>query len=165
VRAFSQNPRSLSNLLLNFFPCADKWCFQWAQLRKPCENEVFKDNPRAVFTPAQMYLYFIIPFTVLLMIFLTVLVTTRNWLSHRAHLVPTEISFSDQGIEMSSQDGVAVLSWSTYAHYKETRWNFLLWRSSAWLLIPKRALACNDDVCRLRSTLEMHLKKSSWFFG
>jgi len=126
-----------------------------------------KPHPRAVFSSIQVLFYFMIPMGLFMMAFLTILVTTRNWLAHKSHLVPNEISFSDESIEMASPDGVAEVPWSTYGCFKETRRSFFLWKrgSSAWLMIPKRALDSPHALANFRELLVRHLTRSTWFFG
>lgn len=128
---------------------------------------ISKPDPRAVFTPIQMLFYFIIPFGLFMMIFLTLVVTTRNWLLHKKHLLTNEIGFSDESIELASPDGVAEVPWSTYGCFKETRRSFFLWKrgSPAWLLIPKRALDSAHALSNFRELLARHLARSTWFFG
>lgn len=124
-------------------------------------------HPHAIYSTAQMFCFFVLPFALFMVAMLTFLITFRNWRAHAAYLVPQEVSFSDLSIDTSSRDGTSSLPWSTYTCYKETRRSFLLWstRTSAWLLIPKRNIESADNLDRCRALLGRHVRQSPWYLG
>jgi hypothetical protein len=123
--------------------------------------------PHAVYSTAQVFFMFEVPFLFVMMAVMTLVISVYTWRLHAKYLLPQELVLSDNSLEFSGADGQGVLPWSTYTRYKETCWSFILWnpRTSLWTMLPKRAFASRNDLERCRSLLARHLLRSRWFFG
>jgi uncharacterized membrane protein len=123
--------------------------------------------PRAVYSVTQVYFMFMLPATVVMAVMVIFIAAAHPWFSHTKHLIPQEMALSEESIGMASADGTSEVPWTTYTRYKETRWSFILWkgRGGVWMMLPKRAFACADDIDRCRDLLGRHLRRSRWFFG
>ena len=112
-----------------------------------------------------MFFYFDIPFLLLLAVVVVLIGAVHNWLSHKKHLVPTELVLSEDGIETTTCDGHTSLPWNAYRNHKETRWSFLLWSGQQWIMIPKRCFTTPGSLEQGRKLLRQNVKESQWFFG
>ncbi|HWY76128.1 MAG TPA: YcxB family protein [Verrucomicrobiae bacterium] len=122
--------------------------------------------PHPVYTSTQVFFMFMLPFMMVMSVFVVVLASFYKWRSHAKYLTPQELGLSEESIHVASQDGSATLPWTAYQCFKETGRSFILWnRRNVWLLLPKRALAPGDNVERCRFLLTRHLRQSRWFFG
>jgi hypothetical protein len=130
-------------------------------------NEGAHPPPHAVYSAAQVYFMFMLPFSVIMALMVIGIFTVHPWLSHSKHLIPQEMTLSPESITFVSADGTSTLPWTIYAQYKETRRSFVIWKSwrSIWMVLPKRALASDAELERCRALVSQHLRKSRWFFG
>jgi hypothetical protein len=127
-----------------------------------------KPDPKAVYTDAQMFLYFIIPASMFSFVFYTLIAAAMQWGSHKAHLVRQEISFSPETVRQVSKDGTVEMPWSNFfMFYKETRRSFVLWKrdDSSWVMIPKRSFTSKEELSKCRLLFAQHLHPSRAFFG
>jgi hypothetical protein len=126
-------------------------------------------NPPAtpVYSPAQVFVLFILPFFLVMMGVVILAVSSLSWLTHFKSNVEQEYALSEGSIAFSGMDGSGTLPWTACTCYKETPWSFILWnsRTSAWIMLPKRAFASEDDLSRCRALLGHHLRQSRWFFS
>jgi hypothetical protein len=110
---------------------------------------------------------FVLPFTFVMMVFLTLVLSVHAWWAHSSHADTQELSLSPESIGFRGRDGSGTLPWSAYHCFKETRCSFILWnsRTSAWAMLPKRAFTSQEEIHRCRDLLARHLRKSRWFFA
>jgi hypothetical protein len=132
-----------------------------------CLYQDIHPSPRAVYSGVQVYFMFMLPFTFVMAAMIISIATIHPWLSHKKHLIPSEVALSTESIASASSDGVGVLPWTTYTRYKETRRSFIIWnpQNHLWVLLPRRAFVSPDDWQRCRELLARHLRKSRLFFG
>lgn len=122
--------------------------------------------PDAIYSGAQVFFLFEVPFLLVLIALLIPMFSFLTWRSHAKLLIPQQVAFGEESIEFASGDGSGKVPWTTYANYKETRWSFIIWKSRvAWLLVPKRYFASPDDIERFRALVGRRLQQSRWFFG
>jgi hypothetical protein len=126
-----------------------------------------KPDPRAVYSPAQVYFMFMLPVTLLMGVMVVFISAIHPWISHRKHLIPREIAVSEDSLVEASTDGTSVVPWTAFSRYKETRTCFLIWGrpGGAWLMFPKRAFCSANDLERCRALLHKKLHQSRWFIG
>jgi hypothetical protein len=124
-------------------------------------------RPHAIYTPTQMFFMFQLPFMFIMMGVLTVVISVHSWLSQIKYCRPQDVAMSDESLIFSGVDARGTVPWTFYTRYKETPWNFIVWKpgSSAWAMFPKRAFTARDDVNRCRAILARHLAYSRWFFA
>jgi hypothetical protein len=91
--------------------------------------------------------------------------SVRSWRFHVNYVGPQTITLSEQSVAYSGMDGSAILPWTSFKYYKETRWLFILWRGSHWIVMPKRSFTSTDELSWCRELLDQHLEQSRWFLG
>jgi hypothetical protein len=125
-----------------------------------------KPHPNAVYTDAQVFLYFIMPFSLVAGLIGLGMFTLHTWFLHRTFLIPQAILLGEDSMTFSSSDGVHVTPWSVYSNFKETPWSFIAWhpKTRLWMLLPKRDFSSAHDLERCRELLRKHLQPSPWFF-
>ncbi len=123
--------------------------------------------PHPVYSITQFYFLFVVPASVVAAVMLVFIFTLNAWLSQKSLLIPQETILSKESIGFVSTDGTSVLPWTNYVCHKETRRSFIAWnpKSRAWMLLPKRAFASNDELRRCRDLLASNLRASRCFFG
>jgi hypothetical protein len=129
-------------------------------------RESFHPSPTAVYSPAIVLFVIALPILVILLPIITCLITFYSWITEKSYLLPQHLVLADSGLEFRTGHEIVILPWTTYARFKESRWNFFIWkpRSSLWLMLPKRAFAGPADIDRCRSLLSQKLRRSTWFF-
>lgn len=125
-----------------------------------------KPAPNAVFSKAEVFFYFCLPFLAVLELVIFLTASLHTWLQHR-HLLKTQvISLSPAGVSFSQSDSRASTEWTGSALYKETPWSFFLWwPTGVWFQIPKRTFATVGDADRCRRLLAEHAQQTTWYFG
>jgi hypothetical protein len=121
--------------------------------------------PRAVNSNTKVFFMFVCPFYLVLVTMVVLMSSIRGWLAHRKYTGLQQVALSDVSVEFAGADGTGAVPWTSFKHYKETLWSFILWRGPIWMLLPKRAFASEDDLCRCRELLDRHLQRSGWFVG
>jgi YcxB-like protein len=91
--------------------------------------------------------------------------SVHAWRSNAKYSVPQGIALSEDSIAFAGADASGTVPWTSFTHYKETPWSFILWRGSHWVMFPKRAFTSWDDLNRCRDLLHRHLQRSRWFLG
>jgi hypothetical protein len=119
--------------------------------------------PQAVNSTAKVFLGFVVPFFFVLCAVIVGIFSVKRWMTYKAG--EQNITLGEQSLAFSGDDGAGTLPWATFAHFKETPSNFLLWRDSYWMVLPKRYFQSEDDVAQCRTLLEKNLKPSRWFTG
>ena len=124
-------------------------------------------NPKAKFTEAQVFFYFVIPASVAGSAVLVTFLTTYSWFTHRKENRLHTISLGEESVTVATKDGTGTLAWTTFTRYKETPWSFLVWNNSTgnWLMLPKSAFPSLKALEDCRELLARRLRKSTWFFG
>jgi hypothetical protein len=129
-------------------------------------------NPpeNAVLSDTEVFFMFMLPFFFVVVLMIILIFSFHAWRLNAKYSIPQAVALSEESIAFANADGSGTLPWTNYAFYKETWWSFILWhgsvwRCSTWVMLPKRAFSCWDDVIRCRELLERHLKKSRWFRG
>jgi uncharacterized membrane protein SirB2 len=122
--------------------------------------------PHAVYSTLQVYFYFVLPFTLVMTAMIVLIATIKPWRSHAKHLVPQEVTLSEETIAITAAGTEGVVPWNTFKYFKETSRSFIIWRSwrSAWVLLPKRAFESERSVEECRTLLMHRLRPSHWFF-
>jgi hypothetical protein len=89
------------------------------------------------------------------------------WRTHARYVDPTEAALSEAGITFAGSQASGVLPWSSYKHYKETPWSFILWKGAGSIstMFPKRAFSSAEDLNRARALFGQNLQRSRWFLG
>jgi hypothetical protein len=121
--------------------------------------------PNAVISATKVFIIFIVPFFLVCVTMIVMIFSIQSWRLHAKYAGPHEIALSEQSVAFSRTDGKGVLPWTSFEHYQETPWHFLMWRGSHWVMLPKRAFTSWDDPSRCRDLLQRHLKHSRWFVG
>ena len=122
--------------------------------------------PGAVFTTAEVCIYFGLPMFLFMESVIFIVVGTKMWLMHRSCLVEQTVTITDKGIMNDSAIGSTAQSWEQHAQFKETRWSFIVWwpGTQMWLMLPKRAFASDNEVQHCRKILTQNAQYSRWFF-
>jgi hypothetical protein len=91
----------------------------------------------------------------------------HTWFACRKYGGPQEVALSDEAISFGGRDASGTIPWTSYTHFKETPWSFIVWKQhgSAWTMFPKRAFHSSEDRDRSRDLLARHLQQSRWFLG
>jgi hypothetical protein len=122
--------------------------------------------PRAVYSATQVFLFFMLPFMVLMMGMIVFLSSFYHWRAHRHYLTPQQTILSDEGVITSSAQGHSELAWKAFGGFKETRRSFILWgEGSLWMLLPKRVFGSVAEQGRCAALLAAHIPRSRRFFG
>lgn len=123
-------------------------------------------QPGAIFSPVQVFLYFLLPFLVFSAVFGFFIFTTHDWFKHRQAITTQTVIVAEKGFMCESSMGHVAYSWDQPTSFKETRWSFLLWHPDTrfWLLLPKRAFKSSDSIDACRKILGSRAKRSTWFF-
>ena len=121
--------------------------------------------PNAVNSPAKVFILFIVPFFLIFTTIIVIVFSVHSWFLHVKYGGPEDVALSDESVIFSGANGSGVLPWTRFDHYKETPWHFILWRSSNWMMLPKRAFSSWDELNRCRDLLDHRLKHSRWFVG
>ena len=120
--------------------------------------------PNAVISASKVFLFFVVPFFLILVTMIVMMFAIHSCL-HVKYASPQEIALSEQSVTFSGTTGSGILPWTSFDHYKETPWSFILWRGAHWMVLPKRAFQSWDDLSRCRELLDHHLEHSRWFPG
>jgi hypothetical protein len=125
-------------------------------------------NP--VFSTTEVFLMFMLPFYFVVAITILLIFSFHAWFSRAKYSDPEEFAFSEESISFAGLAASGTFPWTNLTHYKETWSSFILWRGSSWrssayMILPKRAFASWDDVSRCRNLLDRHLRRSRWFRG
>lgn len=122
--------------------------------------------PHAVYSATQVYFYFVVPFTLVMIVMIVLITTIAPWRSHAKHLVPQKVALAEDTISITDAGTEGVLPWSTFKYFKENSRGFIIWRSwrSAWVMLPKRAFYSERSVEECRALLMKRLHYSRWFF-
>ena len=123
-------------------------------------------NPEAVNSPAKVYFVFVLPFLAVMFAIIFPIVALVSWSSERKHLIPRQLVLGTERISFAGSAGTGFMPWTTYTHWLENRWCFVVWKpgSRIWDMFPKRAFASPLEIDRCRELLQQHLRKSRWFF-
>ena len=121
--------------------------------------------PNAVISASKVFLFFVVPFFLILVTMIVMMFSIHSWRLHVKYASPQEIALSEQSVTFSGTTGSGILPWTSFDHYKETPWNFILWRGVHWMVLPKRAFQSWDDLSRCCELLDHHLEHSRWFPG
>jgi hypothetical protein len=123
-------------------------------------------SPAAIFSPVQVFFYFMLPFLVFAAVFGFFLFTTHDWLRHRRAIRTQTVIVAEKGFMCESSLGHVAYSWDQPMSFKETPWSFLIWQSGTgfWLLLPKRVFQSSGSIDTCRKILCSRAKRSTWFF-
>jgi hypothetical protein len=123
--------------------------------------------PQAVFTPAEVFFYFCLPFLMLIEVVIFLTIAWLGWWQQRRLLKPQVIALSDAGLEFSHSDGRGSAHWNDRVLHKETPWSFLIWwpESGVWFQLPKRAFKSTEGINRCRAILTTRTQRSTWYVG
>jgi hypothetical protein len=135
------------------FACMMLGIFAHAALHPP---------PNAVYSPARVFLFFGLPFLVLIVAMVPLVVATREWLAGR-RVEEIDVALREEGVTLSAMDSTATVGWEVYGRFKETPRSFIIWQpgGGGWLLLPKRLLA-DDQAARCRELLASRCTRSTW---
>ncbi len=124
-------------------------------------------NPNAKLTNGQVFIYAVLPASVVGSAVLVTFFTTYSWFTHRKEHGRHTISLGEESVSVATKDGAGTLSWTTFTRYKETPWSFLVWNNSPgnWLMLPKSAFPSIKALEDCRELLARRLRRSTWFFG
>lgn len=128
-----------------------------------------KPAPRAVYSHSQLFCFFVVPFLVIIELFLFFFITTYTWLMHRqaiSTMSNQSVTIADIGFMCESSLGQTAYSWERPTSFKETRRSFFIWQPGTrfWLLLPKSAFPSAASIDACRTILCAHAKPSTWFF-
>ena len=121
--------------------------------------------PDAVNSATKVFVFFVIPFFLVVVTMIVMMLSIHSWRISAKYAGAQEIALSEQSMTFSGPDGSGVLPWTRFENYKETPWNFIVWRGSHWMMLPKRAFSSWDELNRCRDILDHHLQHSRWFVG
>jgi len=121
--------------------------------------------PNVVNSAAKVFLLFVVPFFLVCVTMIVMIFSVHSWRLHVKYAGPEEVALCEESIAFSSANASGVFPWTRFEHYKETRWHFILWRGSRWMMLPKRAFTSWDDLNRCRELLDHRLRHSRWFLG
>lgn len=122
-------------------------------------------SPGAVYTTAEVWCFFCLPFLIVFESVIFFVVATQMWLLHRSALTTQTVTITEKGIMDESANGKSVLSWEQPTCYKETRKSFIVWwpGTQGWSLLPKRAFPSEVAINDCRKIMTEHSKRSTWF--
>jgi hypothetical protein len=121
--------------------------------------------PNPVNSNTKVFFMFVCPFYLVCVTMVIVIFSVHGWLNHAKYNSTQEVGLSEASLEFAGTDGSGTIAWTTFKHYKETLWSFIIWRGSQWAMLPKRAFASWDDINKCRELLDCHLQRSRWFRG
>jgi len=122
-------------------------------------------SPQAVHSASTVFFVYEIPFLFALSALSILVATLAGWFQRLKNPVTEILILSEQGLTASSFKGKAAIHWGHFNGYLETRWSFVLWRGTAWVMIPKRCFISANDLANCRSLLSRNVRKSWRFFG
>jgi hypothetical protein len=124
-------------------------------------------HPNAIRSTTEVFFLFMLPMLLVTMAIAVLLASFLAWWTHSRKAATEDIALMADSMAFSGRDGAGTVQWSADQRFKETRWSFIVWnsRTSAWIMIPKRAFSSEDDVLRCRELLRRNLQHSRWFFG
>jgi len=132
-----------------------------------CVMAAIEPAPGAVFSNAEVFVYFVLPFAVVVSILVLMAGSVADWNSERAQRCDTRMTWSDRGIKRVTATEEVMLDWSQQPRFKESPWVFYVWwvGTGVWFSVPKRAFASESEIQLTRSLLATHAEESTWFWG
>ena len=129
-------------------------------------NVALESRLNPAFTTAEMFPCVLPVMLVFVEFFVFLVVRLETWYKERNTRCQQVIVLSNEGVSYTLFDGHGTTAWDARAHYKETRWSFMIWwrGTPAWLHLPKRTFV-DGDIDRCREILSEHAVRSTWFFG